>query len=147
MGDFGDFMSISPMFSPIIFPLYMYTSLLVTLVPQAEVTSIKDMLTSILLTSWWLWWHSIETFLWICFHYKLASGSNCDNGIYAHKVAIVTAFLIIIVFWLACMNKITYNLLGSIWLNTLDDITNYYMVVALLDYSIKLRPFAIATLW
>ena len=32
---FGDLMFISPMFSPIIFLLYMYTSLLVTLVPQA----------------------------------------------------------------------------------------------------------------
>ena len=50
-GDFGDLMFVSPMFSPIIFLLDMYTSLLITLVPQAEVTSIKDMRTSILLTS------------------------------------------------------------------------------------------------
>ena len=45
-GDFGDLMFISLMFSLIIFPLHMYTSLLITLVSQAEVTSIKDMLTS-----------------------------------------------------------------------------------------------------
>ena len=51
------------------------------------------------------------------------------------------------VFWLAYMSKITYDLLSSRKLNNLDDITNHYMIVALVDYSIKLRPFAIAILW